>query len=417
MIRYEDSEGYAVADPEHLNILERGVSCWNWWKRDMPRPNEVRKADLRGADLQEVRLPGVDFRWDDLRGANLKGADLGDARLWSADLRRANLQRASLKKTNFIGANLEGAILGESDSRVACLDRANLTEVDFRNADVRDARIREADLRRSNFEGADLRGAFLTASRIEGSNFKGVRLVKKWDQPWITADYSPLWCFLQAKGHETVSFSDGFLEDCVTKAFSVVCHVKSRYHSDYMNKIERRIKCLRTLVRTENPPSTLIKNVSSTIGELLELLKRHPGELYSVSPRRFEELVAEILACYGWQVQLTPETRDGGYDIFAITKDISGVQSSWIIECKRNRRDRKVGIDVVRSLYAVKGELKVANAMLATTSDFTRGAYEFKTSRYDFDLRNYEAILEWINQYRPNPSGNLYIEDNKLMAS
>ena len=53
-----------------------------------------------------------------------------------------------------------------------------------------------------------------------------------------------------------------------------------------------------------------------------------------------------------------------------------------------------------RALYCIKGELRVANAMLATTTHFTKGAHDFKASRYDLALRDYEGILEWLDEYR-----------------
>ena len=60
-------------------------------------------------------------------------------------------------------------------------------------------------------------------------------------------------------------------------------------------------------------------------------------------PRQFEELICEILAGFGWEVQLTPATRDGGYDMFAISQDlVAGVQTSWIIECKKYSAEKKV---------------------------------------------------------------------------
>ena len=52
--------------------------------------------------------------------------------------------------------------------------------------------------------------------------------------------------------------------------------------------------------------------------------------------------------------------------------------------------------------------------MLATTSHFTRGVMEYKASRYDLELKDDEGILEWINAYRPNPEGRLYIKDSRL---
>jgi len=163
-------------------------------------------------------------------------------------------------------------------------------------------------------------------------------------------------------------------------------------------------------------PKQLIKVVGVVTTELINYLKKHPKALYKIKPRQFEELIAEILASYGWQIQLTPPVKDGGYDIFAISKDIvSGVKTSWIIECKKYSPKNKVSVNVVRALYGIKSNLKVANALIATTSYFTKNANDFKASRYDIELKDYEAILKWINQYRPNPNGKLYIKNNQLI--
>src|SRR6185295_3886626 len=76
--------------------------------------------------------------------------------------------------------------------------------------------------------------------------------------------------------------------------------------------------------------------------------------------------------------------------------------TAWIVECKRYPQRRLVGVEKVRSLYAVKQDLHVSGALLATTSRFTRGAREFKTSRYDLELRDCDAIMEWVSSYKPS---------------
>jgi hypothetical protein len=144
-------------------------------------------------------------------------------------------------------------------------------------------------------------------------------------------------------------------------------------------------------------PAELEVALQTVSVELIKYLRKHPEKLYQLKPRQFEELVCEILAGFGWDVQLTGATRDGGYDIFAISKDISGARSSWLIECKKYSPANKVGIDVVRSLCGVKNDLKVSNAMIATTSFFSSEVKKVKTSRYDFHLVDYDGIVEWLN--------------------
>jgi len=173
---------------------------------------------------------------------------------------------------------------------------------------------------------------------------------------------------------------------------------------------------LRTICSVPDPPPEILRVRDTISAELIAYLKRHPEKMYEIRPRQFEELVAEILAQYGWEVQLTPPTKDGGYDIFAVSKDISSVRTSWIVECKKYRQESKVGVGVVRALYGAAGDLTLPNAamMLATTSSFTSEALRYASEKYNFDLREYNDILSWINEYRPHPEGRLYIKDNRL---
>lgn len=209
-----------------------------------------------------------------------------------------------------------------------------------------------------------------------------------------------------------LSEKEGLLRDMKRNAYYEKPSEKNRRR---MRKAQR-IESLSCLYDDQEPPTQLIKVVHIITGDLIKYLKRNPAAMYQIKPRQFEELIAEILASYKWEVQLTPPTKDGGYDIFAISKDIStGLKTSWVIECKKYKRENKVSVDIVRALYGVKSNLGVANALLATTSFFTKGAEEFKESRYDIELKDYRDILEWINEYRPNPRGKLYLKDNRLI--
>jgi hypothetical protein len=161
---------------------------------------------------------------------------------------------------------------------------------------------------------------------------------------------------------------------------------------------------------TENIPKEINIIVATVNNELINYLKAHPKDLYKLKPRQFEELICEILKNFGWEVELTKATRDGGYDIFAISKDITGAKSSWLIECKKYAEKNKVGIDVVRSLCGVKNDLKVANALIATTSFFSSEVIKTKNSRYDLELVDYNGIINWLNnQYKQDLKTGIYV--------
>ena len=163
-----------------------------------------------------------------------------------------------------------------------------------------------------------------------------------------------------------------------------------------------------------NLDNTIITIAQELSEEMIKYLKTNPRELYNIHWRVFEELIAEILKSFGWSVELTAPSCDGGYDIFAIHNDKSGLSHNWIIECKKYKQEKILGINYVRELYGVKTDLRIGNALLATTSHFSKSAHDFKTSHYDFELKDFEGIVDWLNKYKFNKKGKLWISDNKL---
>lgn len=108
----------------------------------------------------------------------------------------------------------------------------------------------------------------------------------------------------------------------------------------------------------------------------IERVLHNKEEIYRISPREFEELVAEVFSQQGYRVKLTPTTRDGGCDVIA-TRDINGIPYMILIECKKYNPDHRVGVQLVRSLLGVQSDRKANKAILVTSSLFTRDAREF----------------------------------------
>ena len=112
---------------------------------------------------------------------------------------------------------------------------------------------------------------------------------------------------------------------------------------------------------------TIAKSIVAVNAELIERAERDPQLLSSISSRAFEELVAEILATLGYNVTLTPPSRDGGVDILAAKRDSVG-EFLCLVECKRYVPPHKVGVSLVRSLHGVLEKTRASAAMLVTTS-------------------------------------------------
>jgi restriction system protein len=54
---------------------------------------------------------------------------------------------------------------------------------------------------------------------------------------------------------------------------------------------------------------------------MIEGLKKQPKDIFNITPRQYEELVAELMHDMGYEVTLTPATRDGGKDILAFDEN------------------------------------------------------------------------------------------------
>ncbi len=109
--------------------------------------------------------------------------------------------------------------------------------------------------------------------------------------------------------------------------------------------------------------------------ELFAYLSKHPEHLLQLSPRKFEEITAEMLRRLGYDVHLTPPAKDGGRDILAYLSSPIG-KILTLVECKRFSPDRKVGIELVeRFLWVVDRKDNAACGLYVTTSSFTAGVY------------------------------------------
>lgn len=160
----------------------------------------------------------------------------------------------------------------------------------------------------------------------------------------------------------------------------------------------------------------VISKVTEVELQLIKYLARHPERMREMHPDTFEKLVAEILASHGFDVEWTGRNSKTAADVIAFKADIeSGLPNNFIVECKRHSAHRPVGLEIARALYGAKCEEGFANALLVTTSTFQDGVQKFALRRWDFHLRDFTGLVEWLNRYRPRPDGRLYMQDRKLV--
>jgi hypothetical protein len=129
---------------------------------------------------------------------------------------------------------------------------------------------------------------------------------------------------------------------------------------------------------------------------LLRRLAQNPHSLYELSPRKFEEIIADVFWKNGFAVELTKATRDGGRDIIAVQRKLD-VSLKILIECKRYHQAHKVPLAVVQRLFGVKIAEAANKAIVATTSTFTRDARVFASTHFwDLELKDYDDVVNWI---------------------
>ena len=169
--------------------------------------------------------------------------------------------------------------------------------------------------------------------------------------------------------------------------------------SDYLTLTDNSLQPINTLYK----PSNLSIAVASPILfanieiEILAYFGRHPELLYSLPPRKFEELVASVLHNNGFDVELTPETRDGGVDIFAVQKNGFAGNTLHLVECKKYRPENKVGIGFVQRMIGVVEQHRATQGIIVTTSSFSKDAQVCAlSSQHRLSLNDYADVSKWL---------------------
>src|SRR5262249_25590494 len=96
-----------------------------------------------------------------------------------------------------------------------------------------------------------------------------------------------------------------------------------------------------------------------------------------LTPREFEELIAELLEAEGFtSVKVIGRSGDGGIDVEA-NSDRPFVQGKYIVQCKRYDARRRVPPSDVRAFHGVIAATPAVKGSFVTTSAFTKGARKF----------------------------------------
>lgn len=154
-----------------------------------------------------------------------------------------------------------------------------------------------------------------------------------------------------------------------------------------------------TLLEAEPEAGSSIVLATTTLSEGLIQLYRDPQALRQIDRRLFEELVAEIFEGFGYKVELTAKTKDGGRDVIAVGMP-DHIQVKYLIECKRPDPGNAIGVGIVRQLLGVVEDERATKGILVATTYFSPDAKALEArNKWRLELKEYEQIVEWIARY------------------
>lgn len=165
---------------------------------------------------------------------------------------------------------------------------------------------------------------------------------------------------------------------------------------------KEQAKSHRNLIMTfdTGPLVQPLVEVRNALERLMKRILQNKDFIYRVDPLEFERIIREIFRDKGFDAELTKTTRDGGIDIFAFKKDSLAGPLKYIIQAKRYRPNRKVGVEAVRELYGLRQIEHATKAILVTTSYFTHPARQLEHDMaWELSLKDYADILDWISEH------------------
>ncbi len=195
------------------------------------------------------------------------------------------------------------------------------------------------------------------------------------------------------------------LEDLGTSPLAVRMALELLQKADYSPEklkliIEKQIKYSnrifggnsdRDLIDLPNPPK-IITDLIFINQSILDKVTRNPKSIYEISPRQFEELVAELFEKQGHKVTITQQTQDGGKDLLIVENRILGNFLCYV-ECKKYAPDNPVGVKVVRELFGTITADRATAGVVVTSSYFSKPAYTFTEKiRHQMNLIDYVKL-------------------------
>ncbi|WP_299867641.1 restriction endonuclease [uncultured Roseobacter sp.] len=157
---------------------------------------------------------------------------------------------------------------------------------------------------------------------------------------------------------------------------------------------------------TDKIHSAVIKAVGELSKKLAELIAEDRKALMHIEWRQLEIVIATCLEGLGYQVELTPSSKDGGKDIVA-SCHLRGRKRTYYIEVKHWRSGKKVGDQVVFDFIQVNLSANTSGGVILSSSGFNGAAYSIllELEPVRIQIKGTETISYLCKQFAQMKSG------------
>jgi restriction system protein len=210
-----------------------------------------------------------------------------------------------------------------------------------------------------------------------------------------------------AQVFDMIELSDSAMRKLAIGEDLTDAEVAALFESDYVLEGGQYPEFLQSDTSLYSAPGSLsLIHLVDVEREMFAYFARYPDQMRLMPPRKFEELVAAILKNHGFDVTLTPQTRDGGIDIIAVQKNVLGGDLLHLVECKRYAATNKVGIGIVQRLAGVVDQHRANRGLIVTTSSFTDDAEEVRrTMPHKLAFGPFADLSQWIAKIHERNQG------------
>jgi restriction system protein len=131
-----------------------------------------------------------------------------------------------------------------------------------------------------------------------------------------------------------------------------------------------------------------------------DLLKKN-NNLNNLNWRDFENLISELLAIDGWNIDPTKLARDGGIDIVSIKNDkrSGGFKVLW--QVKRYKKSNHIDVHIIREFGFLITKHRASKGVIVTTGGFTKEALKLVNEHeHDMFILDGKDVESWIYEQR-----------------